>query len=287
LIEHTPSLITVHQETQVRGPQPLAQVMPPKRHSAQEARTAEEAKRYRKAIDEMAEEFLCPITQELPVDPDTAEDGRVYERSAIEAWLHRPGQVKSPVTNVPMGRNLLPAVQVRNTIKNMLQTGAISGSKAEAWNKRIKEEAELVEWRRKAGEGHAISMRLLGFAYSDWTHGLEKDAAQAFSWFKRAADLDDPIALAVVGRAYCDGIERGVERDVARGLLYLGQAVGEGNEWACYYLGFLYETGPNGLKQDDAEASKWYSKMASRSIRNCREAARKDAQEHLAAHPAG
>ena len=37
-----------------------------------------------KAMDDSAAEFCCPITQELPIDPVTAEDGRVYERSAIE-----------------------------------------------------------------------------------------------------------------------------------------------------------------------------------------------------------
>ena len=58
--------------------------MPPKR-AAQDALAETEAvnKRYRQAIDEAVEEYVCPITAELPVDPVTAEDGRVYERHAI------------------------------------------------------------------------------------------------------------------------------------------------------------------------------------------------------------
>ena len=44
----------------------------------------EQATKFKKVMDESAAEFLCPITQELPIDPVTAEDGRVYERSAIE-----------------------------------------------------------------------------------------------------------------------------------------------------------------------------------------------------------
>ena len=69
--------------------------MPPKRAASGDA--TQQAKKFRQAIDEMAEEFVCPITQELPVDPVTAEDGRVYERSAIEEWLgQQPNeQVKS------------------------------------------------------------------------------------------------------------------------------------------------------------------------------------------------
>jgi hypothetical protein len=124
--------------------------MPPKR--AADTAATREAKRYKSAIDEMAEEFCCPITQELPLDPVTAEDGRIYEKEAIESWMRqRPGQeLKSPVTNEPMGRKLFPAVQAKNTIRSMVKSGAISGDKAEAWKKRIEEEEEVTETRRMA-----------------------------------------------------------------------------------------------------------------------------------------
>ena len=38
------------------------------------------------------EEYVCPITAELPVDPVNAEDGRFYERHAIEEWFSRQPQ---------------------------------------------------------------------------------------------------------------------------------------------------------------------------------------------------
>ena len=96
------------------------------------------------------DELVCPITQELPVDPVTAEDGRVYERQAMEEWLRsKAGQeVRSPVTNEPMGTKLFPAVQVRNTIKGMVKSGAISGDKAEAWKERIEKEKVAAVRRR-------------------------------------------------------------------------------------------------------------------------------------------
>ena len=43
------------------------------------ADTVATSKKFRSAIDDSAAEFVCPITQELPVDPVTAEDGRVAE----------------------------------------------------------------------------------------------------------------------------------------------------------------------------------------------------------------
>ena len=60
--------------------------MPAKRSapgpSLQESQAA--VKRARQAIEELADEYTCPITFELPIDPVTAEDGRCYERCAIE-----------------------------------------------------------------------------------------------------------------------------------------------------------------------------------------------------------
>ena len=112
---------------------------------------------------------MCLITAELPIDPVTAEDGRCYERCAIEEWFERQPQpqVKSPVTNEPMGKRLLPAVQVRNSLKRLVESGAISGSKADAWKKAMAEEAEVAEdalpkARRGTGKGTPQSCRRCG-----------------------------------------------------------------------------------------------------------------------------
>ena len=71
--------------------------MPPKRASSQETQAETQAcVRYRQAI-EVAEEYVCPITAELPVDPVTAEDGRCYERCAIEEWFERQAQAQAQV----------------------------------------------------------------------------------------------------------------------------------------------------------------------------------------------
>ena len=56
--------------------------MAPKRRAA--GGQAEEVKRYKRSTDKVKDEFTCSITTELLFDPVTAEDGRVYERRAIE-----------------------------------------------------------------------------------------------------------------------------------------------------------------------------------------------------------
>lgn len=66
---------------------------------------------------------MCPLTYSLLRDPVTAEDGRLYERRAIERWLS--DHSTSPVTRQPMGVKLLPAVQVRSLIECIVQSGAL------------------------------------------------------------------------------------------------------------------------------------------------------------------
>jgi len=232
--------------------------MPPKRNSYG---YQEVNKRYRQAIDDAVEEYVCPITAELPVDPVTAEDGRCYERYAIEEWFSRQPQpqVKSPVTNEPMGKRLLPAVQVRNSLKRLVESGAISGSKADAWKKAMAEEAEVAALRVRAEGGDASAMNYLGHAYRVGERGLKKDLAQAFTWFKRAADLKD--ALGLTNCAVCYVNRWGVGRSDTRGLIMLGAAATLGSEHACAILAEANAKGLWGLEQNPQEATRWYREM--------------------------
>ena len=123
--------------------------MPPREEERLRADAAEQQnKRFRKAIDEMADELVCPITQELPVDPVTAADGHVYERDAIESWFRRLSSATSPVTREPMAKQLLPAVQVRNLLVGMVGSGALDGTKADAWQARLAERTAAKARRR-------------------------------------------------------------------------------------------------------------------------------------------
>jgi len=98
----------------------------------------------------LALEYLCPITRELPVDPVMAEDGRIYERSAIEKHfitcqssnlgvdssvtrssndqqgesdsVPPPRHTTSPMSGGKIGTNLYEAVQARNTIHFLISS---------------------------------------------------------------------------------------------------------------------------------------------------------------------
>ena len=260
--------------------------MPPKRAAEEtQAETQAVTKRYRQAIDDVAEEYVCPITAELPIDPVTAEDGRFYERHAIEEWFSRQpeAQVKSPVTNEPMGKRLLPAVQVRNSLKRLVESGAISGSKADAWKKAMAEEAEVAALRAKAEGGDASAMSELGCSYYRGKGGLKKDAAQAFTWCKRAADLKDAGGLANCGTLYLRGL--GVERNPIRGFIMLGAAAALGSEFACALLASANEKGRHGLDKNPQEATRWYREMQECDRRCSSEGLRERAAAWLRDHP--
>ena len=71
----------------------------------------ERAARVEQAFHKQADEYKCPITMELIVDPVLATDGRLYEREAIEKWLQT--NRTSPVTNEPMEQQLIGSIQAR------------------------------------------------------------------------------------------------------------------------------------------------------------------------------
>jgi hypothetical protein len=80
----------------------------------------------------MCKELLCPITLCLPVDPVLAEDGRVYERSAIGEWFttHR----RSPwAPQMHIGKSLVAAVQTRNLIEMLVESGRLPDAQSREW----------------------------------------------------------------------------------------------------------------------------------------------------------
>eukprot|EP00658_Telonema_sp_P-2_P021812 TRINITY_DN18695_c0_g1_i1.p1 TRINITY_DN18695_c0_g1~~TRINITY_DN18695_c0_g1_i1.p1 ORF type:complete len:162 (+),score=46.84 TRINITY_DN18695_c0_g1_i1:402-887(+) len=69
-------------------------------------------------------QFLCPITQEVMVEPVVAADGFSYEKQAISMWMARSnsGVCLSPMTRDPMedGR-LIPNQVVRSLIREFYE----------------------------------------------------------------------------------------------------------------------------------------------------------------------
>ena len=215
-----------------------------------------------KAVDDGAAELLCPITQELPIDPVMAEDGRVYDRSAIEQWLAT--NEKSPHTNEPMGKKLMPALQVKNVIAKMVESGALSGDKCEAWTKKLRQEKAVTDMRARAEAGDVEAMKSVAEWYEEGWYGLAQDPTLSFYWSKRAADLDDPSALYKISRAYYSG--DGVPKDLMTAAVKMTQAAMLGSPRAIYSLAATYEYGWHGFAKSPSDALHWAKRLQSLSL---------------------
>ena len=109
-----------------------AEDMPRKRAASPTSQKEEDNKRLRSAIEQVADEYICPISQELPIDPVMAEDGQIYERTEIQRHIEqRADNLRSPMTNEAMGTKLLPSAQTRSMIRTLVRTGAIGGDKGQ------------------------------------------------------------------------------------------------------------------------------------------------------------
>ena len=257
--------------------------MPPKRKRADaEDGTSQGLQRTRSAVDEAVAEFVCPITQSLPVDPVMAEDGMVYERSAIEKWIKK--HKRSPLTNEAVGTKLLPALQVKNMIRSMVKSGALAGEKVDACKERLAEEEEVAEERRKAEAGDRGAMYMLGIWYQRGQKGLAKDEAKAFEWFTRSHEAGDAIGTSLLGTCYLYG--GGIEPSHTTAVsLYTEAALG-GSKGACGRLGTCYAKGINGFPKDLKLARRWYSMVATASFPDLDDDGIEQAAAWLRDHPA-
>ena len=105
----------------------------------------------------MLHHLECPITLQLPTNPFTAEDGRIYEGTAIQTFFAgcfsggKRGTVVSPTTNEPMGRKLLPAPHIRQLIEEAIEKcGVLPPDVAEEWLERDKAEKAALEATEEA-----------------------------------------------------------------------------------------------------------------------------------------
>ena len=102
-------------------------------------------------------EFECPITHQIMMDPVTADDGHSYEREAIEQWF-REHHNRSPITNEAISTNLVDNHALRNVIQDWQETkrkyemnaGALAGRLCNASTKEkamdyIRRISELIE----------------------------------------------------------------------------------------------------------------------------------------------
>jgi TPR repeat protein/serine/threonine protein kinase len=128
--------------------------------------------------------------------------------------------------------------------------------------------AEAVKWLGQAARaGHADAQFRLGRAY-DYAVGVSYDPVEAVRWYTAAADRRHVLAAGSLGRLQCEGW--GMPRDEAKGLARLREVSSDvrrlaeaGDPDAEVLLGAMASEG-RGVKQDDAEAARWFIRAAER-----------------------
>lgn len=202
-----------------------------------------------------ADEMICPIRLELPIDPVTAEDGRLYEKEAILEFFagkEGQGQVKSPYTNELMGRKLFQAKQHRNTIEILIENSVIVGDLAEKWKQKANEKKEMEDLVKKAeaGDGDAAGKICL-YCYTG-SKGFKKDMKLALKWSKKAHECGDLRATATMAEILLKGLG-GVPKNQRLGTVYLSMAAAK-SDLAAFLLGRAFAEGRYGLPVDKGEA---------------------------------
>jgi TPR repeat protein len=123
--------------------------------------------------------------------------------------------------------------------------------------------AQAAAWYLKsAQQGNADAQLILG-RLCEQGHGVPKDYAQALAWYHKSADQENPTADMLIGLAYRDG--RGVPQDGAAAVTWLGKAAHYPDAMAgpmsMRTIAEMYAQG-RGIARNDAEALGWYRKLA-------------------------
>ena len=229
---------------------------------------------------ELSREFICSINRGLPIEPVTAEDGKVYERADIERWFKtKEGDPTSPMTNEVIGTELIPAPQIRKAIEAHVESGAIKGKIAEAWKWKLADEKEVKETRAKAESGDGEAMDLLGLWYQAGSRGLAEDAVQARAWYERSAAARDPKGMSAFAECLLNG--DGGPRNISLGLDMVRRAAALGSDVASLTLGKVFFRGSFGLPKDPVQARFWLKKVGERQDQQLWDKWKDDAAELL------
>lgn len=121
--------------------------------------------------------------------------------------------------------------------------------------------------------GDAIAQYKLGECYATG-RGVEKDDAKALEWLGKAAAQGQADAQFALGVCHEEGYV--VEKDEAKAVGWYEKAAAQGQADAQYNLGRCYRWGFGGIAKNEAKAMEWYEKAA--------EQGQTDAQHSLSLH---
>jgi len=227
-------------------------------------------KRAKGAINSIVKEYQCPIALELPVDPVTANDGHVYNRADIQKHIDNSREkdvgkkkqyrnLKSPMTKQPMGPELLPTIQVRNSIRELINSGEIDGNEGNAHQWKYVDDLRT----RALGEDPSAMMIMAGL-HLKGKCGIMKDDEKMYWWLSKAANLGYPSAIGKKGSCLFSG--SGTTQNKSEGFALMGIAAAKGHGESQFNLG-LARLGQLGFSRNLSMAKHWLQKTVDHDVR--------------------
>lgn len=129
--------------------------------------------------------------------------------------------------------------------------------------------AEAAYWYRRAAlNGHIDAQYNLGVAYSKGD-GVERDMSDAARWWRAAAQRGSLNAQFNLGIVYMRG--RGVSADATEASRWWAMAAKQGDPASQYNLGTLYANG-EGVEQDYERARLWWTRAAAQGFEQAKDA---------------
>ena len=131
-----------------------------------------------------------------------------------------------------------------------------------------KDDAEALEWLRKAAEqGYAKAENKLGYMYQ-YGHGVHEDDTEAVKWYFKAAEQGNAYAQYNLGVMY--QYRDGTPKDDTEAVKWFRKAAEQGHADGQWSLGYMYYYG-KGVPKDRAEAYVWFSVAATNGHWNAKE----------------
>lgn len=134
------------------------------------------------------DDFVCPITHELPTRPVVAADGKVYDESAWSTYVKSNlGRFKSPWTNRPISKKAYFSLSIKEMLKQAVCDGHVKEELCTAWKQQLKLEQELEKLKKNAKRDPLLFMTL-GDRYYNGT-GVVSDIETAYMYYQKGWSL--------------------------------------------------------------------------------------------------
>jgi TPR repeat protein len=123
-----------------------------------------------------------------------------------------------------------------------------------------KNHAEAFRWYKRAADGGHIEAHLdVGRCFLNGD-GTDMDVAAAAAYFRKASDANNAKAQGMLGGLLLTGYH--TDRDEKAALELIRKSADAGDGIGCYWLGVCHEFGRGGLQPNDAKSVECYCKSA-------------------------